>query len=65
MSVSVTVSLFVFFGLALAMMLRARMVSFGAAIVAVLFGFYLAATGAAGPINHTIVAAFGDLSRIH
>ncbi len=63
--VSVTVSLLVFFGLALAMLLRARMVGFGAAAIAALFGFYLAATGAAAPINHAIVAAFGDLSRIH
>jgi hypothetical protein len=62
---SVTVSLLLFFGLALALMLRTKMVGFSSAIVAVIFGFYLSATGAAAPINHFIVAVFGDLSRIH
>ncbi|WP_034089474.1 hypothetical protein [Streptacidiphilus albus] len=61
---TVTLSLVAFFALVLVMMLRSRMVSAAGAIVAALFGFYLAATGAAAPINHFIVGAFGDLTHL-
>ncbi|MFE4717449.1 hypothetical protein ACFRLW_13670 [Streptomyces sp. NPDC056728] len=47
---AVNISLVLLFGLFLALLLRANK-SYGTAIVAALFGFYLAETGAAGTIN--------------
>ncbi|WP_030688374.1 hypothetical protein [Streptomyces globisporus] len=47
----ITVSLVVLFGLALFFLLRFRQVSPGSAFTAVMFGFFLASTGAAEPIN--------------
>ncbi|WP_405780853.1 hypothetical protein OG512_13700 [Streptomyces sp. NBC_01378] len=47
---AVTLSLVLLFGLFLALILRANK-SYGTALVAALFGFYLANTGAAGTIN--------------
>ncbi|MFE6071228.1 hypothetical protein [Streptomyces sp. NPDC056525] len=48
---AVTVSLVVLFGIALFFLLRFKQVSPGSAFTAVMFGFFLASTGAAGPIN--------------
>ena len=62
---SVSLALVVFFGLAVVMMLRTKSIGSGAAVLAILFGFYLSATGAAAPINHAVVAVFGDLSHLH
>jgi hypothetical protein len=62
---AITLSLVLAFGIALAFLLRAKVLGFGAAFVAAMFGFYLASTGAAGPVNHFIRAVFTALSHIH
>lgn len=59
---AVTVSLVLLFGVALAFLLKTKSLGFGSALVAVLFGFYLAATGASEPINE-LTAAFVDAVR--
>ncbi|MEV4425003.1 hypothetical protein AB0K23_06375 [Streptomyces sp. NPDC049602] len=48
---AVTVSLVALFGLVLFFLLRARTLGPGAAFIAAGFGFFLASTGAARPIN--------------
>ncbi|MEV0170838.1 hypothetical protein AB0I00_06890 [Streptomyces sp. NPDC050803] len=48
---AVTISLAAIFGLILFGLLRSRDLGYGAAFVAVMFGFFLASTGAASPIN--------------
>ncbi|MFF9062517.1 hypothetical protein ACF09K_28080 [Streptomyces sp. NPDC014882] len=61
---AVTVSLVFLFGLVLFFLLRQRSLSPGAAFAAVMFGFFLASTGAAGPINEmaaAVVSAIPDL----
>jgi hypothetical protein len=61
---AVTVSLVFLFGLILFFLLRQRSLSGGAAFTAVMFGFFLASTGAAGPINEmaaAVVNAIPDL----
>ena len=61
---AVTVSLVALFGLVLFFLLRSKTLGYGSAFVAVMFGFYLASTGAAGPINQlttAVVNAIGDL----
>jgi hypothetical protein len=63
--VAVTVSAVLLFGTVLAFLLRSKSVGFGAALIAVLFGFYLAQTGVATPIRHAIAAIATDLSHIH
>ncbi|MFG2872934.1 hypothetical protein [Streptomyces sp. NPDC048338] len=47
----VTVSLVALFGLVLFFLLRSRTLGPGAAFIAAGFGFFLASTGAATPIN--------------
>lgn len=46
-----SVSAVVFFGLFLGLMLKTKSLRAGGCLVATLFGFYLASTGAAVPIN--------------
>ncbi|MFI1764545.1 hypothetical protein ACH41H_21185 [Streptomyces sp. NPDC020800] len=53
---AVTVSLVALFGLVLFFLLRSHSLTPGAAFIAVMFGFFLASTGAAGPINTLAVA---------
>ncbi|MFJ5897436.1 hypothetical protein ACIQFZ_18560 [Streptomyces sp. NPDC093064] len=53
---AVTVSLVFLFGLVLFFLLRSRSLSFGAAFAAVMFGFFLASTGAAEPITNLTTA---------
>ncbi|MFF8836071.1 hypothetical protein [Streptomyces sp. NPDC015130] len=48
---AVTVSLVVLFGIALFFLLRSKELGYGAALTAAAFGFFLASTGAAHPIN--------------
>lgn len=48
---AVTVSLVALFGLVLFFLLRGKSLGYGAAFIAVMFGFFLASTGASGPIN--------------
>jgi hypothetical protein len=49
--VAVTISLALLFGVLLALLLKFRSVGAGSAFIATGFGFFLASTGAAGPIN--------------
>ncbi|MFJ3210190.1 hypothetical protein [Streptomyces flaveolus] len=53
---AVTVSLVFLFGLVLFFLLRHGSLTPGAAFTAVMFGFFLASTGAAGPINEMAAA---------
>lgn len=53
---SFSISALLLFGLLLAMLIRSKAVGAGTAVVAALFGFYLARTGAAPAID-TIMAA--------
>ncbi|RST18539.1 hypothetical protein E2C00_27590 [Streptomyces sp. WAC05374] len=56
---AVTVSLVALFGLVLFFLFRSHSLSAGSAFTAGGFGFFLASTGAAEPINQ-LVAAFVD-----
>jgi hypothetical protein len=61
---AVTISLALLFGVLLALLLRTRSLSAGSAFVAVMFGFYLASTGAADTVNQlmsAVVTALPDL----
>ncbi|WP_217197084.1 hypothetical protein [Streptomyces buecherae] len=61
---AVSLSLVVVFGGVLGFLLRFRAVSVGSAFVATGFGFYLASTGAAEPINEfnlAVIQALGEL----
>ena len=61
---AVTVSLVALFGLVLFFLLRSRTLGYGAAFIAVMFGFFLASTGASAPINqlaHAVIDAIPQL----
>ncbi|WAZ23167.1 hypothetical protein STRCI_004492 [Streptomyces cinnabarinus] len=61
---AVTISLALLFGIVLFMLLRSNTLGPGSAFVAVMFGFYLASTGAADSINqlmNAVVNAIPDL----
>jgi hypothetical protein len=60
-----TFSAVLLFGIVLAAMLRARTVTAAAAIVASLFGFYLASTGIAPGVTHTVTAIAHTIAQIH
>ncbi|MFF4101649.1 hypothetical protein [Streptomyces sp. NPDC001903] len=53
---AITVSLVALFGLVLYFLLRNGSLSYGSAFTAIGFGFFLASTGAAGPINQMATA---------
>ncbi len=59
-----TVSLVALFGFVLAVLLRFRQLGFGSAFVAVMFGFFLASTGAGGPIGVLTTACVKALSQL-
>ncbi|NGO79200.1 hypothetical protein G6045_26625 [Streptomyces sp. YC504] len=61
---AVTVSLALLFGLVLFGLIRNRDVGPIAATIAVLFGFFLASTGAAGPINEFAGAVVGAVQEL-
>jgi hypothetical protein len=64
--VVITLSLVVFLGFLLALMLRVKILGGGGAFVAVMFGYFLASTAAAAPIGQltaSVVQAVSDLSR--
>ncbi|GAA3754542.1 hypothetical protein [Streptomyces tremellae] len=52
----ISVSLVALFGLVLFFLLRSKTLGWGAAFAAVMFGFFLASTGAAAPINQLATA---------
>ncbi|WP_405017254.1 hypothetical protein OHV05_09315 [Kitasatospora sp. NBC_00070] len=51
---ALTVSLVVLFGITLGLLLRFKALGYGSATVAVFFGFFLASTGLAAPINNLV-----------
>ncbi|WP_329023348.1 hypothetical protein [Streptomyces sp. NBC_00690] len=61
---AVTVSLVFLFGLVLFFLLRSNSLGYGAAFTAAGFGFFLASTGAAGPINELTTAAINALGNL-
>ncbi|QES06825.1 hypothetical protein DEJ44_15230 [Streptomyces venezuelae] len=61
---AITVSLVALFGLVLFFLLRSRTLGPGAAFIAVMFGFFLASTGAAEPINRLTASLANALSHL-
>ncbi|OEV04012.1 hypothetical protein AN219_37600 [Streptomyces nanshensis] len=61
---TVTVSVVLILGLAVAALLKFRAVGFGAAVLVALFGFYLAGTDAAQPITQFVTACADALRGI-
>jgi hypothetical protein len=60
--VILSVSAVLLFGTGTALALRFKSTSFGAAVVVFLFGFYVAATGAATPINQFMASVAQTLA---
>ncbi|WP_327235749.1 hypothetical protein OG349_19005 [Streptomyces sp. NBC_01317] len=58
---AITISLVFLFGLVLFFLLRSNSLSAGAAFIAAGFGFFLASTGAAGPINELTTAVINAI----
>ncbi|MER7570989.1 hypothetical protein [Streptomyces sp. NPDC126514] len=61
---AITVSLVALFGLVLFFLLRSKTLGYGSAFVAMMFGFYLASTGASKPMSDlttAVVDAIGNL----
>ncbi|MFI0908702.1 hypothetical protein ACH4TE_35095 [Streptomyces sioyaensis] len=61
---AITLSLVALFGLVLFFLLRSKTLGYGSAFVAIMFGFFLASTGASGPINqltHAVIDAAAKL----
>jgi hypothetical protein len=61
---AVTVSMVFLSGLGLFFLLRSNTLGYGSAFLAVMFGFFLASTGAAAPINHLTTAVAQQLTHI-
>lgn len=61
---AVTVSLVALFGLVLFFLLRSKSLGYGSAFTAAGFGFFLASTGAAGPINQLAVAVIEAVQQL-
>jgi hypothetical protein len=61
---AVTVSLVALFGLVLFFLLRSNTLGYGAAFIAVMFGFFLASTGASGPINQLARAVIDAIPQL-
>lgn len=61
---AVTVSLVALFGLILFFLLRSHSLSAGAAFTAAGFGFFLASTGAATPINNLAQAVVDAIPHL-
>jgi len=61
---AVTVSLVALFGLVLFFLLRSRTLGYGAAFIAVMFGFFLASTGASTPINQLARAVIDAIPQL-
>ncbi|MFF4952549.1 hypothetical protein [Streptomyces chattanoogensis] len=61
---AVTISLVALLGLVLFFLLRSKTLGYGSAFIAIMFGFFLASTGASGPINqltHAVIDSIGKL----
>ncbi|WFB08269.1 hypothetical protein LRS74_15310 [Streptomyces sp. LX-29] len=61
---TVTVSLVLVLGVALLVALKMRTLAAGGALLAVLFGFYLADTGASDNVNQLVTAVTDALAGI-
>ncbi|MFF8944293.1 hypothetical protein ACF1A5_18880 [Streptomyces sp. NPDC014864] len=61
---AVTVSMVLLSGLVLLFLLRSKALGYGSAFVAVMFGFYLASTGAADTVNALMSAVVNALPNL-
>ncbi|WP_328546694.1 hypothetical protein [Streptomyces platensis] len=61
---AITLSLVVLFGLVMFFLLRFKTLGYGSAFIAVMFGFFLASTGASGPINQLTHAVIDAASKL-
>ncbi|MEU2867285.1 hypothetical protein ABZ672_55595 [Streptomyces mirabilis] len=61
---AVTLSLALLFGLLLAVLIRSGSLKAGGAFVAVMFGFYLASTGASHTVNALMSAVINALPNL-
>ncbi|MFF6940764.1 hypothetical protein [Streptomyces lavendulae] len=61
---AITVSLVALFGLVLFFLLRSKTLGYGSAFIAIMFGFFLASTGASGPINELTTAVLNAVSHL-
>lgn len=61
---AVTISLALLFGALLALLLRTKTLGAGSAFVAMMFGFYLASTGAAHTVNALMSALVAALPNL-
>lgn len=61
---ALTISAVALFGLVLFFLLRSRSLGAGSAFVAAGFGFFLASTGAAGPINNLAAAVIAAIPNV-
>ncbi|MGC5263219.1 hypothetical protein ACPXCO_19540 [Streptomyces cyaneofuscatus] len=61
---AVTVSLVLLFGLVLFFLLRSKSLGAGSAFIAVMFGFFLASTGASAPINELTTAVIDAIPNL-
>ncbi|MBT2507517.1 hypothetical protein J7I98_16815 [Streptomyces sp. ISL-98] len=61
---AITVSLVALFGLVLFFLLRSKSLGYGSAFVAMMFGFYLASTGASEPMNELTTAVVDAISNL-
>ncbi|MGW5398980.1 hypothetical protein [Streptomyces sp. NPDC003952] len=61
---AITVSLVFLFGLVLFFLLRSKTLGYGSAFIAMMFGFFLASTGASGPINELTTAVLNAVTDL-
>ncbi|MEV7671559.1 hypothetical protein [Streptomyces sp. NPDC088752] len=61
---AISVSLVALFGLVLFFLLRSKTLGYGSALIAAGFGFFLASTGAAGPINRLAQSLIDTASHL-
>ncbi|MCX5074308.1 hypothetical protein OHA84_19390 [Streptomyces sp. NBC_00513] len=61
---AITVSLVALFGLVLFFLLRSKTLGYGSAFIAMMFGFFLASTGASGPINELTTAVVNAVTDL-
>ncbi|WP_053801820.1 hypothetical protein [Streptomyces rimosus] len=60
----ITIPLVLLLAAVVALLLRFKAVGFGAAVIAVLFGFYLASTGVSDTIKQLVTAVTGALANV-
>ncbi|WP_329444918.1 hypothetical protein OG906_21210 [Streptomyces sp. NBC_01426] len=61
---AITLSLVALFGLVLFFLLRSKTLGYGSAFIAIMFGFFLASTGASEPINELTTAVINAVSDL-